>query len=426
MAAPASLLLLPPPPFPATYTSLRRAYGHAFTQVLVELAAEESPSGRATALEIAYLCPHVQGDATVPRGQLFAQTQELVESLYRLVCVIAAKEGIDGEGPAGVDVRVLLLAAVGEPATPDEIRVLNPPGLGGPIIDLHTLAASARPWRRIYVPHGKPGDAVLRAFLNRIDRLLGKERPPWTIQRLEADLDGLQPAAAEAAVADEAHGNEDEGARHVTVAVGGTFDHLHAGHKLLLTMALLLLEPATSAKATERRMVVGVTGDALLENKKYAEFLDDWPTRQASVASFVQAIADFRPPSARGPAATETSIAATALHGRAASTTLGPALRLECVEISDPFGPTITDESISALVVSAETRSGGDAVNGKRAELGWAGLAIYEVDVLFALEEGEGGQDARVERSFESKISSTAIRRDCSERARPARHVGST
>lgn len=36
------------------------------------------------------------------------------------------------------------------------------------------------------------------------------------------------------------------------VAVGGTFDHLHAGHKILLTMTALL---------ANKSVVVGVTGE---------------------------------------------------------------------------------------------------------------------------------------------------------------------
>jgi pantetheine-phosphate adenylyltransferase len=35
------------------------------------------------------------------------------------------------------------------------------------------------------------------------------------------------------------------------VALGGTFDHLHAGHKILLSMAALL---------ARRKMIVGITG----------------------------------------------------------------------------------------------------------------------------------------------------------------------
>lgn len=38
-------------------------------------------------------------------------------------------------------------------------------------------------------------------------------------------------------------------------ALGGTFDHLHAGHKILLTMA---------ASITTRKLIVGVTGSSSL------------------------------------------------------------------------------------------------------------------------------------------------------------------
>ncbi len=51
------------------------------------------------------------------------------------------------------------------------------------------------------------------------------------------------------------------------VCLGGTFDHMHLGHKLLLTQALL---------CTQDRMLVGVTGDALLKKKAYSEFLQSY------------------------------------------------------------------------------------------------------------------------------------------------------
>ena len=79
--------------------------------------------------------------------------------------------------------------------------------------------------------------------------------------------------------------------------------------------------------------------------------------------------------------------------------------------ISDPFGPTITDPDISALVISAETRAGGKAVNDKRREKGWKELEVFEVDVLDA-SPGDGEEEEReVREGFESKISSTEIRR---------------
>ena len=83
-------------------------------------------------------------------------------------------------------------------------------------------------------------------------------------------------------------------------------------------------------------------------------------------------------------------------------------LTINYVEIFDAFGPTITDEKISALVISGETRSGGKAVNDRREEKGWAPLEVFEVDVLDAHDEtGSGSAKA----DFQNKISSTEIRR---------------
>lgn len=45
------------------------------------------------------------------------------------------------------------------------------------------------------------------------------------------------------------------------IALGGTFDHLHNGHKLLLSQAML---------CSNSRILCGVTTDALLKKKAYA------------------------------------------------------------------------------------------------------------------------------------------------------------
>ena len=84
------------------------------------------------------------------------------------------------------------------------------------------------------------------------------------------------------------------------------------------------------------------------------------------------------------------------------------------------YGPTVTDEDISALVISKETRAGGKAVNDKRGEKGWKALEVFEVDVLDARPEGseEGGVEKE---GFEEKISSTEIRRRLVEMERERR-----
>lgn len=45
-----------------------------------------------------------------------------------------------------------------------------------------------------------------------------------------------------------------------------------------------------------------------------------------------------------------------------------PSLKYEIVPLSDPFGPSISDPELQCIVVSEETRRGGEAVNKKRVQ----------------------------------------------------------
>ncbi len=62
------------------------------------------------------------------------------------------------------------------------------------------------------------------------------------------------------------------------VLVGGTFDHLHSGHKLLLTGAML---------ATKSELHVGVSHPQMLVNKSNPDLIQPLETRMEAVKSFL-------------------------------------------------------------------------------------------------------------------------------------------
>lgn len=54
-----------------------------------------------------------------------------------------------------------------------------------------------------------------------------------------------------------------------------------------------------------------------------------------------------------------------------------PSLRYDIVRLIDPYGPSVTDPDLQCLVVSQETRRGGEAVNKQRLEnVNACGLAL--------------------------------------------------
>lgn len=121
---------------------------------------------------------------------------------------------------------------------------------------------------------------------------------------------------------------------HAHVALGGTFDQLHAGHKKLLSVAL---ESATQS------VTVGVTSDAMLQTKKNASKIERLETRLARVRDFCESLRR-------------------------------PGVDLIIVPIDDPFGPTVTVRDLDALVCSSETLAGANMVNAERQKIGFPAL----------------------------------------------------
>jgi pantetheine-phosphate adenylyltransferase len=65
------------------------------------------------------------------------------------------------------------------------------------------------------------------------------------------------------------------------VALGGTFDRFHDGHRKLLTKAVAV---------TKKEIIVGITGESMLKNKKYAELLESFDKRAQSVQDFIHSL----------------------------------------------------------------------------------------------------------------------------------------
>jgi len=145
----------------------------------------------------------------------------------------------------------------------------------------------------------------------------------------------LPPAAVNAPVyyLDDAFGVEVPVYRKA--ALGGTFDQLHNGHRKLLTLA--------AASCTDT-LVVGITGDVMLQKKKNASAIAPYGKRKDGVAEFLALVK--------------------------------PGLALDLCELSDPFGPTVTDPDIEAIVVSSETVPGAHKINEVRVSKGFRALDI--------------------------------------------------
>ncbi|WFD27229.1 Elongator subunit elp2 [Malassezia nana] len=147
-------------------------------------------------------------------------------------------------------------------------------------------------------------------------------------------------------------------------AVGGTFDHLHTGHKLLLSMAAL---------CASDELVVGVTAPEMLTKKKHVEYVEPLDVRQAAVRDFVR---DFCAP-------------------------IAP-IALDVVTLCDACGPAGTRADVDVLVLTDETAAGGELVANMRAERQLPPVAPYVVRLI----DAQGHAEAQAS----SKLGSTAIR----------------
>lgn len=396
-----SLLVVPPSPSPFDSGSFSAAYRPGVSACVNFLKALP------TRTELLVVIPYsgVHSRLNTPRSRIYGETQKLVGQMYSLICLVCANLSVEVEcdAPGALDARVVLLDYDAEQLAVVRDHRNTEALTCGPIINLRSLATCRRRWSHIFTFDSDPGQNLLAQFT----LVAGQLSAPLSGQLhlvpggLQADTPWLQTPQLSNLTS----------TTHSVVAVGGTFDHLHAGHKLLLTATALLLQPTNGASKAYRRLVVGITGDELLKKKKYAEYLKSWQQRQHDVVDFLLSILSFVD-NRNADVVQTSSVKEFESSSRIVLTTFREcSVVIECVEIQDPFGPTITDESVSALVVSGETRAGGQAVNDKRTEKGWQPLEIFEIDVLDAADATDAPKGLSNAAEFASKISSTAIRK---------------
>jgi phosphopantetheine adenylyltransferase len=127
-----------------------------------------------------------------------------------------------------------------------------------------------------------------------------------------------------------------------SVAVGGTFDGMHYGHRKLLTLAVSSVLPNTG------KLTIGITTDAMLQQKEFAELIPKLDERIKGVRDFVDTLAP------------------------------GMKNRVKIVPILDQFGPpgsaiesnTYSEKNdYDALVLSHETLETGRKLNQHRTDV---------------------------------------------------------
>lgn len=124
------------------------------------------------------------------------------------------------------------------------------------------------------------------------------------------------------------------------VAVGGTFDELHRGHKVLLMKAFEIGD----------RVLIGLCSDEFVNKMGKPHVTALYAERLTELKEFLG--------------------------------NLNVLERAEIIPLNDPFGPTATDRCIEALVVSQETEAVASKINAQRRKAGLPLLKIFTVNMV--------------------------------------------
>ncbi len=130
--------------------------------------------------------------------------------------------------------------------------------------------------------------------------------------------------------------------RYATIAVGGTFDILHAGHEKLLARAFDLAD----------QVLIGVSGDELVSALHKGHSVTPFKVRVRKLRRFLESRGWIR--------------------------------RARISELRDAFGPALRRKRLQALVVSEETHASALKLNQIRRQNGLSPLRLHVVKLVRA------------------------------------------
>jgi phosphopantetheine adenylyltransferase/uncharacterized protein (UPF0218 family) len=119
------------------------------------------------------------------------------------------------------------------------------------------------------------------------------------------------------------------------VVLGGTFDHLHAGHEDLLTLAF----------RSGKKVTVGLTKPSMNRSKKYSSSIQPYRLREKAIFAYAKR--------------------------------LGREKDLCIIAIKDIFGSTLSDQTLEAIIVTPHTEEGASRINQERKSLGLPQLDVH-------------------------------------------------
>lgn len=137
------------------------------------------------------------------------------------------------------------------------------------------------------------------------------------------------------------------------IMVGGTFDPLHDGHRLLIRRAFELAHP-------DGMVIIGLTSDSFANRKSHP--IHPYADRYRDLTAYI-----------------------SSLH---------PTAEWEIEELHDQYGSTL-DADFDALVVSEETFPVGRSINQKRRERGKTCVEIHMIRCVLA-EDGRWISSTRI------------------------------